>query len=681
VHSDQDDGVIVVTYGTNLVTADPAYASKDRTSTDYFDVTNTADYIGQDSAGNLLRGGASDITENWLSVGDIPNVGIAPGATSADIDLDSYVSSPAYTDDQISWAFSGETNVTVIYDGTSDPQTVAFTASAEATETITATASDPDAGLPDDSDDIIVRAANLTINGTPDELLIATGECITCIVDLDDWIEVSAFADDQITWTYSGDSDVLVQIAAISATQPAHVRLELPTDAAAFGLDVPSAVDEVITFEGTDPNTDTDDEDLTMKKVKNYLVGTNYDFEWDGAPINTMPQGWSGSAIFFGGTSNTVTIGTSDDSYCGSYSGRINVSGLEGGLGATVVGLVSSESILYGGTEELQVGDTVALGMSVKRSQDQWFRIVFFRLGFGDFHLENLAGTNTGAGTQTDWEKYVLYFTLPAPAGSYFWRIDSIATDAQLATGDVELLVDNVTLVNYGAEVLEDTKVTGAPIGITNKYFTFGTDTETTIVGAGAGTAEWSSTDMPNGWNIASAIDQYQHVAVGYPQYSEVDASAVTNVDTVNPNAAELVSKAFDATLPAGPALTINVKINDGTVLADPVDERSERHILTFKYAAPAGEQTLFRAFVIAEDFSRSAEINVNSNFPVGDRFRSFACHFAPQPWWPPSMIIPTVGAGNVIVRFDNISLLLGNVLTDMESTAWIDSAVLNVIQ
>lgn len=679
----QDDGVVLPTYGSNIVTADPEYVSKDFTSADYFDLGNYDDYNGASSVAGFLAGGADvSIVALSVSVGDIPDVGIAPGSTSTPIDLDAYVSSPIYTDDQITWTFSGNTDVTVIQDGTSDPQTVAFTATGEVTETITATASDPDAGLPDDSDDIVVRSANLTITGSPDELVIATGECITCIIDLDDWIEVSAFADDEISWTYTGNSDVLVEIAAISATQPAHVRLELPTDAT-VGEDVPSSVDEVITFEGTDPNTDSDTEDLTMKKVKNYLDDTNYDFEWNGSVVNTAPIGWSASAVFFGGTSNTVTFGTSEDSYCGSYAGRINVSGEEGGLGATVAGLVSSESIAYGGTEPLQVGDTIALGMSVKRSQDQWFRIVFFRLGFGHFHLENLAATNTGPGSPTGWEKYVLYFTLPGPAGEFFWRIDNIAIDAQLATGDVELLVDNVTLVNYGAETLEDTKVAGAPIGITNKYFNFGTETETTIVGAGSGTAEWSSTDMPVGWNIASAIDQYQHVDTGYPQYAVVDASSVVNVDAANPLAAELVSKALDTSLPAGPALTINVAINDGTNAADPVDERSERHVLTFNYASPSGaDQALFRAFVIAEDFSRSAEINVNSNYDaVVNRFRPFACHFAPQPWWPPSMIVPSAGVGNVIVRFDNISLLIGNVLSAAESTIWIDSAVLNVVQ
>jgi hypothetical protein len=682
----RDDGAITVTYGSNLVTADPQYASKDATSADYFDVTNTTDYLGQSSAGGMLRGGASDITANWLSVGDIPDVAMAPNSTSAVIDLDIYVDSPLYTDDQITWSFSGNTDITVIQDSTSDPQTVAFASTSEVTETITATASDPDITLPDDSDDIIVRSANLTVNGSPDELVIASGECITCIIDLDDWIEISASPAADITWTYTGNSDILVEIADISASQPAHVRLELPTGAT-VGEDVPSSVDEVITFEGTDPLTSaSDSDDLTMKKVKNYLDNTNYDFEWNGMVVNTAPIGWTASSIFYGGTSNTVTFGTSEDSYCGSFAGRINVSGLEGGDGATVAGLVSDEAIAYGNSEPLQVGDTIALGMNVKRSQDQWFRIVFFRLGFGHFHLENLAATNIGPGSPTGWEKYVLYFTLPGPAGSFYWRIDNIAIDAQLATGDVELLVDNITLVNYGAETLEDTKVTGAPIGITNKYFNMGTDTETTVVGVGTGTAEWSSTDMPVGWNIATAIDAYQHVDTGYPQYSVVDASSFINVDATNPQAAQLVSKAIDTSLPAGPAMTINVAINDGTNAADPVDERSERHVLTFNYGSDAAapeDSCLFRAFVIAEDFSRSAEINVNSNYYalVQDRFRPFACHFAPQPWWPPSMIVPSAGVGNVIVRFDNISLLIGNVLTAAETTIMIDSAVMNVVQ
>jgi hypothetical protein len=344
------------------------------------------------------------------------------------------------------------------------------------------------------------------------------------------------------------------------------------------------------------------------------------------------------------------------------------------------VGLVSDDTIAYGGLNELQVGDTIALGMNVKRSQDQWFRIVLFRLGFGHFHLENLAATNTGAGSQTGWEKYVLYFTLPGPAGEYYWRIDSIATDAQLATNPVELLVDNLTLVNYGAETLQDTKVTGVSIGIANKYFTFGVDTEVAVVGAGSGLATWTSTDMPVGWNMSTAIDLFQHIAVGYPQFSEVVATS-QGFDAANPNAAEIVSKALDTTLPAGPAMTINVRINDGTVPADPVDETSERHILTFSYANPGSSAAgLFRAFVVAQDFSRSAEINVNSNYAaVQDRFRTFACHFAPQPWWPPSMIVPAV-PGTVIIRFDNISLLIGNVMTDIETTVWLDSVVMNVV-
>jgi hypothetical protein len=669
---------------SNCITADPQYVSKDWSSADYMDVANIAEYGSASSTGTTLTGGGTDLdpAANYLVVSDIPDVGFAPGG-SASIDLDPYVYSAVYDDSEITWSFTGQSVVNVTYDGTSSPQTVTFDASASAVETVTATARDPNyPTYPEDSDDIVVTVSDFIVSGTPDELVIATGECITCLLDLDDWLSVTAYDPTEITWTWTSDgTDIQVAIDDLTGDY-GHVHLELGTSGVSAGATVPSAIDETITFTGTDPSPASDSEDLVLHKVENLIEGENFDFEADGAVVSTPPIGYSASAVFFGGTNSTVTFGTSDEAYCGSYAGRVNISGTEGGaFGVTVAGLVSDSTFTY---DSSMIGNTIAIGMNVKRSQSQWFRLVFFRFGFGHFQLENLDAVNITAGTDSGWQKYVMYFTLPAPAGDYFWRIDSIATDDQLASADVEMLVDNITIVNYGTETLEDTYETsppGGPPGIRNRYFELGTDAETTVVGVGTGQATWSSTDMPLGWNIATATDAFQNEAAGYPQYSVLASTGATDSDPTNPEAVQLLQQAVDTSFPGAPAITTICAVDDGSWTTD---ERGERHIMTFSYASSAlADMGLFRAFIARADFSGSSEININSNYgPVNNRFRTFACQVAPQPWWPPSLVVPPGGATDyLIVRFDNISLEIGNVLVTKETTIWIDTAVMNVVQ
>ena len=65
----QDDGSITITYGSNIITADPQYVSKSLTSADLFDVDD-ATYGGAGTASSDLAGGADYVATNvrdWVS--------------------------------------------------------------------------------------------------------------------------------------------------------------------------------------------------------------------------------------------------------------------------------------------------------------------------------------------------------------------------------------------------------------------------------------------------------------------------------------------------------------------------------------------------------------------------------------------------------------------------------------
>ncbi|NOX87930.1 MAG: S8 family serine peptidase [Calditrichaeota bacterium] len=148
-------------------------------------------------------------------VSDIPDQTVSEGESFNSFDLDDYVSDVDNTDAEIIWTYSGNTDLIVQI----DDQTHVTTVSApnedwNGSETITFTATDP-GGLSDqDPATFTVTAVNDTpvVSDIPDQT-IDEGQSFAQIV-LDDYVSDPDNSDTEITWTYSGNKELQVNIDA-----------------------------------------------------------------------------------------------------------------------------------------------------------------------------------------------------------------------------------------------------------------------------------------------------------------------------------------------------------------------------------------------------------------------------------------------------------------------------------
>jgi len=169
---------------------------------------------------------------------DIPDQTIDEGAAFTTINLDDYVSDADNSDAEMTWTYSGNSELTV--DITARVATITIPGTDwNGAETITFTASDP--GLLSDSDPAVftVNAVNdaPVVADIPDQT-IDEGSAFTTI-NLDDYVSDIDNSDAEMTWTYSGNSELTVDITARVAT------ITIP------GTDWNGA--ETITFTATDP--------------------------------------------------------------------------------------------------------------------------------------------------------------------------------------------------------------------------------------------------------------------------------------------------------------------------------------------------------------------------------------------------------------------------------------------
>ena len=172
-------------------------------------------------------------------VTDIPNQTVEEGQTFTTINLDDYVSDADNTDAEMTWTYSGTTELTVSIDVNRVATITIPDTDWNGAEAITFTATDP--GLLADGDAAIftVTAVNdgPVVTNIPDQT-IAEGETFLTI-NLDDYVSDIDDADDEMTWTYSGNTELTVDIAARVAT------ITIPN--------VDWNGDETITFRATDP--------------------------------------------------------------------------------------------------------------------------------------------------------------------------------------------------------------------------------------------------------------------------------------------------------------------------------------------------------------------------------------------------------------------------------------------
>jgi|GEM_PF-3391861 len=147
-------------------------------------------------------------------VSAIEDQSIAEGASFATINLDDYVSDPDNTDAEMTWTFSGNTDLAVSIDVNRVATINVPDADWNGTESITFRATDPAPGLlfAETSASFTVSAVNdaPVVSAIADQN-IAEGAGFATI-NLDDYVSDPDNTDAQMTWTYSGNTDLAVSI-------------------------------------------------------------------------------------------------------------------------------------------------------------------------------------------------------------------------------------------------------------------------------------------------------------------------------------------------------------------------------------------------------------------------------------------------------------------------------------
>jgi len=145
-------------------------------------------------------------------VTDIPNQTVAEGETFTTISLDDFVSDVEDADADITWSWAGNTDLTVTIDGSRIATIGIPNASWYGNETITFTATDLEGGQGSDQATFRVTSVNdpPIVTDIPYQT-IAEGESFATI-NLDDFVSDVEDADADITWTWSGNTDLTISI-------------------------------------------------------------------------------------------------------------------------------------------------------------------------------------------------------------------------------------------------------------------------------------------------------------------------------------------------------------------------------------------------------------------------------------------------------------------------------------
>ncbi|MBN1791511.1 MAG: Omp28-related outer membrane protein, partial [Bacteroidales bacterium] len=196
-------------------------------------------------------------------VTDIPNQTIAEGASFVTITLDNYVSDPDNTDAQISWTAAGNTQLIVNISAGRVATITTPSNTWNGSETITFTATDP--GLLSDSDQAIFTVTSTNdppvVDNIPNQTIVEGSNFAT--ISLDNYVSDPDHRDNQIIWSYSGNTQLSVSINANRIATIVTPSVEW------FGS-------ETITFTATDPlgATDSDPASFTVTFVNDSPVLT-----------------------------------------------------------------------------------------------------------------------------------------------------------------------------------------------------------------------------------------------------------------------------------------------------------------------------------------------------------------------------------------------------------------------
>ena len=182
-------------------------------------------------------------------VTDIPGQTIPEGDSFVTINLDDYVSDVDNTDAEMTWTYAGNSELSVTIANRVATISVP-NPDWNGGETITFTATDP--GGESDSDDASFTATPVNdapvVSDIPDQTIPEGDSFVT--INLDDYVTDADNTDAEMTWTYSGNSELSVTIVDRVAT------ISIP--------DPDWKGSETITFTATDPGDESDSDEATF---------------------------------------------------------------------------------------------------------------------------------------------------------------------------------------------------------------------------------------------------------------------------------------------------------------------------------------------------------------------------------------------------------------------------------
>lgn len=233
-------------------------------------------------------------------VGDIPNQSVPEGGSFTTITLDNYVSDVDNTDAEMTWSYSGNSQLSVSI--INRIATVSIpSASWSGSETITFTAEDPNLASDSDAATFTVSAVNdpPIVSDIPNQTIDEGGTFAT--IHLDDYVEDAEDPDEDIVWSYSGNDELSVSILNRVAT------VSTP-DADWNGL-------ETITFTATDQDGLSNSDDATFR-----VTPVNDDPVVADIPDQTVDEGASFTTITL---DNYVTdVDNADNEITWTWSGN-----------------------------------------------------------------------------------------------------------------------------------------------------------------------------------------------------------------------------------------------------------------------------------------------------------------------------------------------------------------------
>ena len=150
-------------------------------------------------------------------VSNIPNQSVAEGSAFSTIVLDNYVNDPDHADSEIAWAYTGADDVSVVI--TNRVATItANDPNWNGTDIVTFIAEDPEGGT--DSDQVTFEVTPVNdppvVSDIPNQTIPEGTSFAT--INLDDYVTDIEDAVTALTWTASGQSDLVVDITGRVAT-------------------------------------------------------------------------------------------------------------------------------------------------------------------------------------------------------------------------------------------------------------------------------------------------------------------------------------------------------------------------------------------------------------------------------------------------------------------------------